>query len=120
MTLICPITQELMLDPVIISSGYTYERSHIEAHFRSDNADRDLYINSRLDNRYIIPNFVVKTLTKQFVESYEGKQGKEWEGIVQYCKTYRTTESEREEHKRKERERERIRRAEAINRPTNN
>jgi hypothetical protein len=126
MTLICPITQELMLDPVIISSGYTYERSHIEAHFRSDNADRDPYINSRLANRYIIPNFVVKTLTKQFVESYEGKQGKEWESIVQYCKTYRTTENEREEHKRKEREREsererereRIRRAEAINRPT--
>ena len=66
MSLICPITQELILDPVIISSGYTYERAHIEAHFRSDNADRDPYINSRLVNRYIIPNFVVQTLTKQF------------------------------------------------------
>jgi hypothetical protein len=120
MTLICPITRELILDPVIISSGYTYERSHIEAHFRSDNADRDPYINSRLVNRYIIPNFVVQTLTKQFVESYEGKQGKEWERVVEYCKIYRATQSEREQREQEERERERkrIRIVEAISRPT--
>ena len=111
MSLICPITQELMLDPVNISSGHTYERSHIEIHFKSASADRDPYTNYRLVNRYIIPNFLVKTLTKQFVEFYEDKQGKEWESVVQYCNTYKTTlreQREREKREREKREREEL------------
>lgn len=126
MSLICPITQELMLDPVTISTGRTFERSAIETYFRFSGT-RDPTTNEPLSNRHIIPNMLVETLTKQFVEFYEGKQGKEWERVVQYCNTYKTTlreereqESERERERESEREseRERIRRAEAINRPT--
>jgi len=138
MSLICPITQELMLDPVTISTGRTFERSAIETYFRFSGT-RDPTTNEALSNRHIIPNMLVETLTKQFVEFYEGKQGKEWERVVEYCNTYKTTlreerereerereEREREEREREEREREReserererIRRAEAIRRPT--
>ena len=31
--LTCPISDELMEDPVILESGFTYERSSIEKHF---------------------------------------------------------------------------------------
>lgn len=130
MSLICPITQQLMLDPVTISTGRTFERSAIETYFRFSGT-RDPTTNEALSNRHIIPNMLVETLTKQFVEFYEGKQGKEWERVVEYCNTYKTTlreEREREEREREEREleseresereRERIRRVEAINRPT--
>jgi hypothetical protein len=130
MSLICPITQELMLDPVTISTGRTFERSAIETYFRFSGT-RDPTTNEPLSNRHIIPNMIVETLTKQFVDFYEGKQGKEWERVVQYCNTYKTTlreerererererEQESQRERERERERERIRRAEAINRPT--
>jgi hypothetical protein len=134
MSLICPITQELMLDPVTISTGRTFERSAIETYFRFSGT-RDPTTNEPLSNRHITPSILVQTLTKQFVEFYEGKQGKEWERVVQYCNTYKTTlreererereqerererEQESQRERERERERERIRRAEAINRPT--
>jgi hypothetical protein len=114
MSLICPITHELMLDPVTISTGRTFERSAIETYFRFSGT-KDPTTNEPLSNRHITPNFVVQTLTKQFVEFYEGKQGKEWERVVQYCNTYKTTLREEREREQREREqREFIRRAEPI------
>ena len=34
--LICPITDDLMEEPVIISSGFTYEKSEILKHFQTN------------------------------------------------------------------------------------
>ena len=121
MSLICPITQELILDPVTISTGRTFERSAIETYFRFSGT-RDPTTNEPLSNRHITPSILVQTLTKQFVDFYEGKQGKEWERVVEYCKIYRATQSEREEREREQREREQreqrefLRRAEALGR----
>jgi hypothetical protein len=123
MTLICPITQELMLDPVTICTGRTFERSAIEAHFRCSGGNRDPSTNEPLSNRRITPSILVQTLTKQFVDFYKGKQGEEWERVVQYCNTYKTTlreerEREREREREQESERQRIRIAKANSRPT--
>ena len=131
MSLICPITHELMLDPVTIGNGHTYERSAIEDFFKYVGAYSDPITRKPLSDISIIPSILVQTLTKQFVEFYEGKQGEEWERVVQYCNTYKTTlreerererererEQESQRERERERERERIRRAEAINRPT--
>ena len=123
MSLICPITHTLMLDPVTIGNGHTYERSAIEDFFKYVGAYSDPITRKPLSDISIIPSILVQTLTKQFVDFYEGKQGEEWERVVQYCNTYKTTlreerEREREQERERERERERIRRAEAINRPT--
>ena len=34
----CPISDELMKDPVVIQSGHTYEKAMIEKHFKKNGA----------------------------------------------------------------------------------
>jgi len=109
MSLICPITHTLMLDPVTIGNGHTYERSAIEDFFKYAGEYSDPITRKPLSDISITPSILVQTLTKQFVDFYEGKQGKEWERVVQYCNTYKTTlreEREREQREREQRERE--------------
>ena len=56
---ICPITQELMIDPVILSSGHTYERSAITEHLRRNN-HRDPITNLKLKNKTLTPNMALR------------------------------------------------------------
>ncbi|KAL5562353.1 hypothetical protein UlMin_032100 [Ulmus minor] len=64
---LCPITLEIMTDPVIVASGQTYERASIQ---------KWLYSNSRtcpktgktLDHLSLAPNFALKNLIRQWCE----------------------------------------------------
>ncbi|XP_078148897.1 ARM repeat superfamily protein [Carex rostrata] len=58
---LCPISSELMLNPVIISSGQTYERKNIENWFEQGN-DTCPRTKIKLDNFAIIPNNAMKDL----------------------------------------------------------
>ena len=55
---LCPITMELMTDPVILSSGQTYERSAITAHLRRNN--KDPVTNFKLKNKNLTPNMALR------------------------------------------------------------
>ena len=55
---LCPITMELMTDPVILSSGQTYERSAITAHLRRNN--KDPVTNAKLRNKNVTPNMALR------------------------------------------------------------
>jgi serine/threonine protein kinase len=55
---VCPISLELMRDPVICSDGHSYERASIEEWFRSSN--RSPKTNIDLPNRILIPNYALK------------------------------------------------------------
>lgn len=56
---ICPITQEVMVDPVIAADGNCYERSAIEQWFM--NKDTSPMTNQRLDNKTLIPNHQLRS-----------------------------------------------------------
>ncbi|GMN50091.1 hypothetical protein TIFTF001_019243 [Ficus carica] len=64
---LCPITLEIMTDPVIVASGQTYERASIQ---------KWLYSNRRtcpktgqtLDHLSLAPNFALKNLIRQWCE----------------------------------------------------
>jgi U-box domain len=58
---LCPISSKLMHDPVIISSGQTYERENIENWFEQGNDTCPKTI-IKLDNFAIIPNHAMKEL----------------------------------------------------------
>lgn len=58
---LCPISSKLMLDPVIISSGQTYERENIKKWFEQGN-DTCPKTKIKLDNFAIIPNTIMKDL----------------------------------------------------------
>ncbi|KAJ4808935.1 RING/U-box superfamily protein with ARM repeat domain-containing protein [Rhynchospora pubera] len=58
---LCPISSKLMLDPVIISSGQTFERENIEKWFEEGNVTCPK-TKTKLDNFSIIPNNAMKDL----------------------------------------------------------
>ena len=69
--LVCPITMELMEDPVIAADGHTYERSAIEQVF----ARAPLHVHPRspiagipLVSRVLIPNVAVRSMCREFSE----------------------------------------------------
>jgi hypothetical protein len=64
--LICPITSDIFVDPVMTSDGHTYERMAIEAWFEKHHSSPQT--NLVLPNKNLIPNFVIKQLVKAFYE----------------------------------------------------
>jgi hypothetical protein len=65
----CPITKLIMLDPVIASSGQTYERQAIERLFAQD--PRDPLTRAPLDGRFI-PNVNLRSMIRDFLAQYPG------------------------------------------------
>ncbi|GAB1609287.1 WD repeat, SAM and U-box domain-containing protein 1-like [Argonauta hians] len=58
---LCPITRELMKDPVIASDGYTYERTAIES-WLNKGTSRSPMTNILLPTHQLIPNLTVKMM----------------------------------------------------------
>ena len=58
---LCPITREIMLDPVSAADGHTYERTAIEEWLRAGNG-RSPATNEALGSRVLTPNHTLKRL----------------------------------------------------------
>lgn len=65
--LLCPITQSIMIDPVITCNGETYERYAIQKWFRTNLCKKDPLTNKRLKNKKLTPNFVLSRLIRDYV-----------------------------------------------------
>jgi hypothetical protein len=63
----CPITREIMDDPVICSDGHTYERVAIEQWLRSNS--RSPKTNQHLSSRVLIPNYAMRQAIESMSES---------------------------------------------------
>ncbi|KAK7307215.1 hypothetical protein VNO77_40076 [Canavalia gladiata] len=61
----CPISLELMSDPVTIETGHTYDRSSILKWFRSGNAICPK-TGKRLSSTELVPNLVLRGLIQQY------------------------------------------------------
>ena len=81
-SLCCPITQQLLIDPVVVSSGQTYERNAIVRHMKTS-------AKCPLTNQPIaptlVPNWLVKKLVDEYVATYGAREGDEWKGIRKMC-----------------------------------
>ena len=66
---ICPITSELMADPVSTSDGFTYEREAILAWLQGGNSTSPL-TGATLARSDLIPNHALRSAIQQFVESF--------------------------------------------------
>lgn len=67
--LLCPITHELMEEPVIAEDGHTYEKAAIVEWFRNRNSSP--MTNERLKSTQVIPNVLVHAIISDFKESRE-------------------------------------------------
>ncbi|CAG9316653.1 unnamed protein product [Blepharisma stoltei] len=63
---LCPITQELMDDPVIAADGHTYERAAIAAWMEISNANP--LTGEELSSRNLTPNYNIKALISDYKE----------------------------------------------------
>lgn len=67
--LVCPITLELLVDPVMAADGHTYERVAIEEHFRQTKGGknpRSPATGAVLPSRMLIPNVAIRSQCREF------------------------------------------------------
>lgn len=67
-TFVCPITQEIMLDPVVASDGFTYEREAIAGWIASHNTSP--MTNLPLESSHLTPNRTLRTMIKDWMEQH--------------------------------------------------
>ncbi|ESP02890.1 hypothetical protein LOTGIDRAFT_156843 [Lottia gigantea] len=65
---LCPITREIMVEPVIASDGYTYDKSAIKAWMETK--DRSPMTNSLLIQKSLIPNRTLKMLIQKYQQTH--------------------------------------------------
>lgn len=89
---LCPITHELMIDPVMIDSGNTFEREAILKYFENHNKDPET--NEVLDNKKLIANKHLKGAINRFVDNfnkkYGGQKGERWDEIKNLVSDFKT------------------------------
>ena len=67
--IVCPITTDIMADPVLAADGHTYERSALKAWLdKSDSEARSPSTNLKLAHKILTPNFNVRSAAERFLE----------------------------------------------------
>ena len=65
---ICPITQEVMEDPVVCADGHSYERSAIEKWLQTSNTSP--LTGAVLESTLLIPCVIVRSQIQDLLERY--------------------------------------------------
>ena len=64
---VCPITAEIMTDPVCAADGFTYERTAISEWLRTK--DTSPFTGAVLENKTVIPNLSLRSMIRNFTEA---------------------------------------------------
>ncbi len=83
--LTCMITMQLLVDPVVVSSGHTFERHAIERWIR---AHGTCPVSRKRIGAEFVDNWAVRSLVSAFVEIYGARAGHEWAEIRALCTNY--------------------------------
>ena len=62
---VCPITAEIMTDPVCTSDGFTYERAAITEWLRTK--DTSPLTGATLESKTLVPNLSLRSIIRRFV-----------------------------------------------------
>jgi hypothetical protein len=86
-----PTSSELFVDPVVASSGHTFEREAIVAWLRTN----DTCPTTRQQiTSVLVPNLHATSMVEQFVTAYATREGDEWAEIRAACKDRETRRQE--------------------------
>ncbi|OMP05903.1 Armadillo [Corchorus olitorius] len=88
----CPLSKELMRDPVILASGQTYDRPFIQKWLNADNRTCPK-TQQVLSHAFLTPNHLIREMILQWCKN----QGIELPNPVQYGKEDGVTEAERDQ-----------------------
>ena len=64
---VCPITAEIMTDPVTTADGFTYERTAISEWLRTK--DTSPATGAALENKSLFPNLSLRSMIRSFTEA---------------------------------------------------
>ena len=64
---ICPITAEIMTNPVCTADGFTYERTAITEWLRTK--DTSPVTGATLESKLLFPNYSLRNIIRSFVEA---------------------------------------------------
>ena len=78
-----PITLEMFVDPVVASSGHTFDRASIGTWLRTHRTCPVTGI--RLASDVLVPNLLVRSMVEQFVSTYAKREGDEWAAVRASC-----------------------------------
>ena len=81
----CHIVRTIIKDPVMCSSGHTYEREAIEQWFRIHRRCPDT--NEPITD-VLIPNHALRNVLDDFVKKYKNQRGEIWKPIRDECDSY--------------------------------
>eukprot|EP01117_Protostelium_nocturnum_P001361 TRINITY_DN11674_c0_g1_i1.p1 TRINITY_DN11674_c0_g1~~TRINITY_DN11674_c0_g1_i1.p1 ORF type:complete len:253 (-),score=70.23 TRINITY_DN11674_c0_g1_i1:8-766(-) len=74
---LCPITQEIMKEPVMASDGHTYEKEAIEEWFgRKKRKSTSPLTGAPLKDRKLVPNYGIKKMIQSFHDENNNNQHK--------------------------------------------
>ena len=88
----CPISHDILTDPVIAADGYTYERASIEQWFKQS-SDRGIVppnspmTGAPLESSNLIPNFALRSLVNDWKPGDELKEKSDSEVYKIACKS---------------------------------
>jgi len=68
----CPITYDIMIDPVTDCFGHTYERKAIEQWYLNNSKSPNT--NLQVTNKNLVPNYAIKQLIADYLEQEKKKQ----------------------------------------------
>jgi len=108
--LLCPISYAFMIDPVVLTSGKTYDRTVINTEFERQKEQypekivQCPFTKIKQLTEILIPNMQMRSMIDTFVEKYKDNtyKGPSWNEIRRLCSDYL---SEQEPKKREERRR---------------
>jgi len=66
---LCSITREVMMEPVVASDGFTYEREAIEKWFAQKTSTVLSPMTGLPISRHLTPNHALQTLIKEYIET---------------------------------------------------
>jgi len=69
--LTCPLSKDILVDPVVGSDGHTYERYYIQMHFNTSRGTPKSPITHEIMTRTLLPNHAVKKLIDTIYREYD-------------------------------------------------
>jgi hypothetical protein len=94
--LLCPISYAFMIDPVVLTSGKTYDRTAINSEFKRQKEQcpekivKCPFTTITQVTDFLIPNMQMRSITSKFVEKYKNNThtGPSWNEIRRLCSDY--------------------------------
>ena len=114
--LLCPISYAFMIDPVVLTSGKTYERNVINTEFerqKEQHPEENLkcpFTSITQVTDILTPNIQMRSITAKFVEKYKGIKytGPTWTEIRRLCSDYLEEQEPQKVEERKRADEQRV------------